>query len=267
MTAQEFALTIDDVQRLALPGWPGLEQERLGEWVLRAGGGFTGRANSALPLGDADRPLADAVDAVEAFYQARGLPPKMQIPFPLSGPDDPASGRYAALDALLADRGWPCDRPTLVMLAALAPPDPAADPLALSGAADEVQFVCDSAPDTGWYGLYHYRGGPLPDVGRQVLTASPALFVSARTPAGEVVAIARAARSGAWIGLTAVEVTPRLRRRGLGRALTRYAMQRGREDGARSAYLQVDSANTGALALYRELGFVEHHRYHYRTSH
>jgi GNAT superfamily N-acetyltransferase len=40
----------------------------------------------------------------------------------------------------------------------------------------------------------------------------------------------------------------------------------GREVGASRCYLQVEAANTGALALYRQRGFTEHHRTHYRTA-
>src|SRR4051794_39097267 len=42
---------VAEVQRVAALGWRALELESLGDWLLRAGGGFTGRANSALPLG------------------------------------------------------------------------------------------------------------------------------------------------------------------------------------------------------------------------
>ena len=48
---------------------------QLGSWLLRADGGFTGRANSALPLGDPGLPLAGAVDEVEAWYRAAGCHP------------------------------------------------------------------------------------------------------------------------------------------------------------------------------------------------
>ena len=43
--------------------WQAPEQERLGDWLLRAAEGFTGRANSALPLGDPGSPLPEAVAA------------------------------------------------------------------------------------------------------------------------------------------------------------------------------------------------------------
>ena len=44
-----------ELERVAAAHWRGTEQEWLGEWLLRAADGFTGRANSALPLGDPGR--------------------------------------------------------------------------------------------------------------------------------------------------------------------------------------------------------------------
>ena len=52
---------IDDLERAAAQHWQAPEQERLGEWLLRAAEGFTGRANSALPLGDPGLPRPEAV--------------------------------------------------------------------------------------------------------------------------------------------------------------------------------------------------------------
>ncbi len=43
---------IIDLERVAAGHWRGTEEEWLGGWLLRAAEGFTGRANSALPLGD-----------------------------------------------------------------------------------------------------------------------------------------------------------------------------------------------------------------------
>lgn len=41
----------EDLEQIALPGWLA-EHESLGEWTLRSAGGFTGRANSGLAVGD-----------------------------------------------------------------------------------------------------------------------------------------------------------------------------------------------------------------------
>jgi N-acetylglutamate synthase len=40
----------------------------------------------------------------------------------------------------------------------------------------------------------------------------------------------------------------------------------GAERGAQWVYLQVSADNAPARALYRKAGFIEHHRYHYRSA-
>jgi hypothetical protein len=49
--------------------WPAPVQDRLGSWLLRAADNWTGRGNSALAVGDPDRPLEAAIDAVERWYR------------------------------------------------------------------------------------------------------------------------------------------------------------------------------------------------------
>ena len=66
-----------------------------------------------------------------------------------------------------------------------------------------------------------------------------------------------------WVGLTAVEVAPEHRRRGLGTLICASMIGWGRDNGATHAYLQVSAGNDAALAMYTELGLVEHHRYRY----
>ena len=68
-------LGVADLERLAARGWRAPEEEPLGGWLLRAGGGFTGRANTALVTGDPGRTLPEAVAAVTAWYRDRGLRP------------------------------------------------------------------------------------------------------------------------------------------------------------------------------------------------
>ena len=61
------------------------------------GAGFTGRANSALPVGDPGLPLPEAVKAVEDWYRRRDLRPMIVLPQG-AGPDP--------LPAYLAERSW-----------------------------------------------------------------------------------------------------------------------------------------------------------------
>lgn len=106
--------TARELQRVAARGWPALETEPLGEWTLRASGGFTRRANSVLPLGDPGVPLDTALERIGQWYAARGLPPVIVV----------ATGRADAdeeLAAALAERGWADERHTRVRIMGLAP--------------------------------------------------------------------------------------------------------------------------------------------------
>jgi ribosomal protein S18 acetylase RimI-like enzyme len=66
-----------------------------------------------------------------------------------------------------------------------------------------------------------------------------------------------------WLGLRTIEVAPHRRRRGLGLALVAALLDWGAEHGTTTAYLQVISDNTAAMALYEQLGFATHHAYRY----
>jgi len=78
-------------ERIAAAHWRGTEEEWLGDWLLRAAEGFTGRANSALPLGDPGLPPDEALDAVTRWYRDRELRPMIVIPTPTE-PADPSTG-------------------------------------------------------------------------------------------------------------------------------------------------------------------------------
>ena len=67
------------------------ETARLGGWRLRAGAGFTGRANSVLPLGDPGLPLDDAIAHVHAVVRATRHP----APVPAAPADHRSADRRA----------------------------------------------------------------------------------------------------------------------------------------------------------------------------
>jgi GNAT superfamily N-acetyltransferase len=248
-----------ELERVAAAHWRGTEEEWLGEWLLRAADGFTGRANSALPLGDPGLPLDEALDYVTGWYRARGLPAVLAVPLPLLPADDaPAVG----LDAELAGRGWATrPGPAFVMVADL--------PLAAAGGGlpAGAAVAADAEPDEGWIAAYHYRGTDRqPPVLRDVLTsAEEQAFISIRAESG-VLAIARLSLAGGWAGITAVEVDPARRRAGLGLAITAAACAEAVGRGVRRVFLQVAVDNAGARALYERCGFRYSHRYHYRVA-
>lgn len=239
---------VTELELLAARSWRGLEEEPYGDWLLRAGAGFTGRANSVLVVGNPPQPLPDAVRSVTRWYDQRGLRPMAQIPLP--GAEEP--------DAAFAAAGWTTVEEVLVLAAALDRwPEPS------------VRIDLAGEPDEAWLAGYRYRGTPLPPVARTVLlNADDAVFASIRLDPepGPLAAVARGAVSNGWLCVTAVTVDDRYRRRGLATAVMAGLGSWGRERGAHSCLLQVVESNAAALALYERLGFTEHHRYHYRLG-
>lgn len=67
------------------------------------------------------------------------------------------------------------------------------------------------------------------------------------------------------VGLFGLAVTTAARRTGLGRALSHAALAWGVEQGAKTAWLQVEADNKPARQLYQTLGFNERYRYAYRS--
>jgi N-acetylglutamate synthase len=243
--------SVAEVQRMSSLSWQPLETEALGGWRLRAGAGFTGRANSVLPLGDPGLPLDEAIAFVVDWYGQRGILPRFQLPQPLT----------ATLSDELVVRGWSTADVTDVMVSDL----PAA--LALAGILpDDLPAVeLADVPGEGWLSRYHYRGGRLPDGALQVLTNHPEAGFASVVEDGVTVAIARATVDERWLCVQAVEVAPDARRRGLARHVMRGVLEWGRARGARHVQLQVMGTNQAARALYAGLGFTPHHRYHYAS--
>jgi N-acetylglutamate synthase len=248
-------ISIDDLEHAAAPGWRAVDEERLGDWLLRAAGGFTGRANSALAAGDPGCALPDAIDAIRRWYAAHDLPAVIAVPYPTGRPT------ASALDRRLARLGWSLRADAATVMTA----EPTRVAELGGGAAVQVDFAGE--PDSRWLRRYHYRGEDLPAIAVQVLTSAPwQAFASVRA-GGETIAIGRVAGGGDWAGLTAIEVDPASRRQRLGTAVTaalaRHAAERG---GFGQLYLQVADHNGAARALYRTLGFTDHHGYHYRIA-
>ncbi len=234
------------LERLAARSWRALEEARYGDWLLRAGAGFTGRANSALVVGDPPEPLEDAVAAVGRWYAARGLRPQAAVPKPGS----------EAADAAFAAAGWTTVEDVLALTAPLD-----------DWPAPDVRVDLAAEPGDAWLAGYRYRGTTLPPVARRILLgADDPVFASVRLapePA-PLAAVARGVVVEGWLVVTAVTVAEEARRRGLATAVMAALGGWARERGGRRCLLQVAETNAPALALYARLGFTEHHRYHYR---
>jgi GNAT superfamily N-acetyltransferase len=101
----------------------------------------------------------------------------------------------------------------------------------------------------------------------QRLQGSPVPYTGLvwRDGAGVVQACGQFARDADLVGLYDIFTAPAARGRGLARALCTRLLQMARDEGARTAYLQVDAANGAARKVYTRLGFQDAYSYHYRS--
>ncbi|MFJ8248905.1 GNAT family N-acetyltransferase [Streptomyces sp. NPDC094466] len=245
------AASFGELATVTARAWQPVESEALGDWRLRAAGGFTRRANSALPLGDPGLPVGEALDRVRDWYEERGLPAYVQT---ATG----AEGTQELLCAELERRGWRREVSAEVRIAALAP---------VGDLEAEVRAVrLTREPDAAWLARYQRLAAPGPSALR-VLGSGPSVwFATVPGDTGAPAAIGRCVVDGRWAGFMAVEVAPEQRRRGLATTVMAALARRAQDEGASAAWLQVEDDNEGARALYDGMGFATHHRYHHYRS-
>ncbi|GAA0541603.1 hypothetical protein GCM10010172_23720 [Paractinoplanes ferrugineus] len=229
--------------------WPAPVQSRLGHWILRAAGNWTGRANSALAVGDPDRTLEAAIDAVVQWYEAHGQRPLINAPMPLAAPVN------AALDA----RGWTARPLTLVQTALLGPLLGRIEPRA-----ELPPVELADSPGDDWFAMVAEHKGTLPPTAVRILTGVPeVVFAHVRDADGSLLAVARGAVTGPdrWLGISLLQTAPAARRRGIAQQVMRGLAQWAAQRGSTRAYLQVEERNTAAVGLYGRIGFTTHHTY------
>jgi len=234
---------IESLELAALKAWPAVTVSRLGDWWLRSSEGFTGRANSALPLGDPGQPLPVAVDAVEAFYRRIGRPPLIDVPQPLA---------QQVADELTG-RGWRVMSTVLVQVIALK------SLIDVTPAGE--RFVLDGRPSEAHLQQIAEQRNGLPRSAMHVLTSvSPLAFVEL-WDGSSLISRGRGTVTDGRLGLFTIATATEARGRGLARAAIGRLARWAGELGATSSYLQVEASNSRALRLYDRLGFQTHHQY------
>ena len=268
------------LERLRADAWPAPVREQLGGWLLRAAGGYTKRANSALAPADPGVPVEQALDRVREFATRHGIAPVVQAPA-----GSPWSNRV--LDAgwrVLPEWGGEClvlvapagaadgapDWPAIPSAAWWAasgeePPSPGSPAWAvLTGAGGPVRGGGEQSKEGGPAGQTGQTGqtGPPPH-GEQSRATPQVGFGVAETDDGVPAAAIRAAVVEDHVYVARLQVAEPFRRRGLATRLTRDALAWGAARGARFALLDVAVDNPAGRALYAREGWTEHHRYHY----
>ncbi len=220
------ASQIRALEHAAAFAWPGVEQQWLDGWLLRAGHGITSRANSAVPL-DASANAA-AIPAIADWYARRGLTPRLAI-----------------ADRLLRLPGAPAQaHGVLVREVCNAELDPS--------------VRLSARPDDAWLRRYR-REVPL-DVLTAVVDGELVFGMHNRTVARA--SVTDAPDGTRWVGLSALVVADQ----DAGRALCEALLSWGAARGATRGYVRVVDDDNAAAGLARSLGFALHHRARYFTA-
>ncbi|MEO5708813.1 MAG: GNAT family N-acetyltransferase [Nocardioidaceae bacterium] len=240
---------------LSNSSWPAVHTEAIGDWLLRASGGFSARANSVMAVGDPGVPFDAAVARAVAFYAQHGLPAWVQV----------VVGSDVAVQ--LGAAGWTTARPgeadSHFQLASVARASRAVRHL-LPQSIPPVTLGTTATP--AW--LAHDSRALAHPVDAAAVLNGPAEVGFVSVLDGDVVvAKGRVACDGDgahhWAGITDVWVSPDHRRQGLALVVMAELLEWAGERGAETSYLQVRGDNEPALALYDGLGFRTHHTYRY----
>ena len=232
------------VESLCADAWPAAVDELLGQWRLRAAGGFTGRANSALAIGDPGLPVPDALAAVVAFAQRTGTRPRVQVP--VGSPWDHAVERAGWV--LNSDHAAGAE--VAVLIGDLDPIVAAPTPLPVE---------LPERPDQEWFREEY------PPVARAVLDpgGTPPVGFGIVRDGSAVLGRVRACLVDGHVHVAMLHTAEAVRGRGIATGMLSAAAGWGLARGARWMVLQVALQNAGARSLYGRLGMVEHHRYRY----
>ena len=235
-------------ERAGLKAWPGIEVEWDGNWVRRAAGGYTKRANSVQCLDPADNAdIDERIAAAVDWFTARALPPVFRMT-PLAAP---------ALSATLDRLGWQTIDASHQFAMVLDPVE--ADPRGKIYPVRDPAWLAIQQRLTGYDDARQAKLEALLGA-MQVDACGVALFDAAGVP----VASALMAIADGIVVTGNVVTAPDQRRKGYGAAMMRTGHAWARGAGARIAALNVQADNLGAQALYRGLGYSHQYDYHYR---
>lgn len=222
--------------------WPAARYHCVGPWRLREGGGGGQRVSAATAE---KTPGPEDIAIAEHEMRALGQPPLFMI-----------REREAGIDAELEARGFVISDPTTIYVARTSD---------LVGELPITAAMPSWPPMAIQIELWAAGGiGPkrIAVMERSACPKTSILGRSGDVPAGT----AYVAADTDVAMVHAIEVTPELRQKGVGRRLITACANWAADHGAEWLCLAVTRANAPANTLYRKLGMVEAATYHYRSS-
>ena len=239
--------TLLAIEQAAVRSWPALETADIGGWLWRYASGGSLRANSVAALAFSGANADEAIARAERRYRAKGAPCRFTIA-EVSVPDD--------LDARLGALGYARGEDHVTMAKAVAADVSVPGDVELSG-----------EPTAEWLSVY------LSGLAADRKAIAPALLAGLPSPrtffacrrAGTVVGAGLTIPDGEVASVQCMATLASARRQGCARSVLQAIEAQAAARGCRYLYLQTETANVGAVALYERFGFGVAGRYHIRT--
>ncbi len=254
-------------EKLSFNTHPCLEEEVYDGWLLRFAEGYTKRANSVNVMAESAIAYEDKITYCEEQYAKHNLPAVFKI-----------APMAAELDSVLEDRDYAAVDKTNVMTVDLekkgkSSPKSNGDNKSKGTVASnsgDVWVTIEENFTESWQYYYFTFNKVSPS---SVLTAKkiqaritdPVLCTTVYLNK-KAVACGLGVLEQGYVGLLDIVVKEEYRGCGFGKVLCRAILEKAKEKGATTGYLQVVDSNEVAKRLYTSLGFEDAYSYWYRVK-
>lgn len=242
---------INKIEQIQFNAWPALITYLYDGWVLRISEGVTRRSNSISPIYNSRIDLNEKIAFCENYYKKVGLP----IIYKLTKDVYPVD-----LDRELEARGYLYDAETSVQIMDLDHMNIRNDPdIRISGVYEDSwieRFI-------GFNGYDKDKSDEYSNIIKAIDLQTAFLDIVID---GRYAGVGLGVINGKYLGLFDIVVKPGIRKMGYGKKIVEAIMAWGKENGAKTAYLQVMTDNYSGLRLYERIGFKEVYKYWYRIK-
>lgn len=254
-------------ENLSFNTHPCLSEEVYDGWLLRFAEGYTKRANSVNVVGESMIPFADKISYCEEMYAEHNLPVVFKI-VPMA----------AELDGLLEEKGYSAVDKTNVMTVDLTKKVNVGTKgkeynkvkaTGVSGTAEVSVTIEEKFTESWQYYYFTFNKVVLSSVPTakkiQAKITNPVLCATVYADK-KAVACGLGVMEQGYVGLLDIVVKEEYRGCGLGKVLCQALLDKAKEKGATTGYLQVVDSNEVAKSLYKSLGFEDVYSYWYRVK-
>jgi ribosomal protein S18 acetylase RimI-like enzyme len=243
---------IKKIEQISFNAWPGLRTIFYDNWILRISEGVTRRANSISPIFGSSIDSNTKIKYCEKLYQRNNLP----VIYKMTSQAYPNN-----LDSILKNYGYIYDAETSVQILQL-------DEVILNGNSDKIQ-IKESLEQDWLYRFLDFNGYDVnkktgfENILNQIILKTGFLDLVINE---KFVGCGLGVIEGDFIGLFDIVVAPDFRGKGFGKNIVESLIYWGKNNGCKTAYLQVMTNNSTAQNLYDKIGFKEIYKYWYRIK-